>query len=142
MAAPEGRVAGEARARAAEGVRLATVRVTPNKVETPGHQRRRRPSDPDGPACCSRSPTGAPESRRCGAPGGIRTPDPRLRRPMLYPAELQAPRLVTIHQHDTELSSRSFLERARWSDASLHLSARPAGELDELPREGSTTSSW
>ncbi len=25
-----------------------------------------------------------------GAPGGIRTPDPRLRRPMLYPTELQA----------------------------------------------------
>lgn len=23
-----------------------------------------------------------------GAPGGIRTPDPRFRRPMLYPAEL------------------------------------------------------
>ena len=25
-----------------------------------------------------------------GAPGEIRTPDPRLRRPMLYPAELRA----------------------------------------------------
>ena len=25
-----------------------------------------------------------------GVPGGIRTPDPRLRRPLLYPAELQA----------------------------------------------------
>ena len=25
-----------------------------------------------------------------GAPGGIRTPGPRLRRPLLYPAELQA----------------------------------------------------
>ena len=33
-----------------------------------------------------------------GAPGGIRTPDPRLRRPMLYPTELQARRAVTIHQ--------------------------------------------
>ena len=32
---------------------------------------------------------------RIGAPEGIRTPDPRLRRPLLYPAELQAhvPRL-------------------------------------------------
>ncbi len=30
----------------------------------------------------------APE--RIGAPGGIRTPDPRLRRPMLYPTELRA----------------------------------------------------
>ena len=27
--------------------------------------------------------------RHHGAPEGIRTPDPRLRRPMLYPAELQ-----------------------------------------------------
>ena len=28
--------------------------------------------------------------KRFGAPEGIRTPDPRLRRPLLYPAELQA----------------------------------------------------
>ena len=28
-------------------------------------------------------------TRRDGAPEGIRTPDPRLRRPMLYPTELQ-----------------------------------------------------
>ena len=28
-------------------------------------------------------------TRRSGAPEGIRTPDPRLRRPMLYPTELQ-----------------------------------------------------
>ena len=28
-------------------------------------------------------------ARRFGAPEGIRTPDPRLRRPMLYPTELQ-----------------------------------------------------
>src|SRR5574338_367593 len=27
---------------------------------------------------------------RTGAPGGSRTPDPRLRRPLLYPAELRA----------------------------------------------------
>ena len=27
---------------------------------------------------------------KIGAPGGIRTPDPRLRRPMLYPPELRA----------------------------------------------------
>jgi hypothetical protein len=32
-----------------------------------------------------------------GAPGGIRTPDPRLRRPMLYPTELQARAVATIH---------------------------------------------
>jgi hypothetical protein len=29
-------------------------------------------------------------------PGGIRTPDPRLRRPLLYPAELQAHKRCTI----------------------------------------------
>ena len=28
-------------------------------------------------------------TRRIGAPEGIRTPDPRLRRPLLYPTELQ-----------------------------------------------------
>ena len=28
--------------------------------------------------------------KRMDAPEGIRTPDPRLRRPLLYPAELQA----------------------------------------------------
>ena len=27
---------------------------------------------------------------RCGTPEGIRTPDPRIRSPMLYPAELLA----------------------------------------------------
>src|SRR5438067_12008314 len=30
-----------------------------------------------------------------GAPGGSRTPGPRLRRPLLYPAELQARRLAS-----------------------------------------------
>ena len=39
-------------------------------------------------ACTLRSPgrLAAPY----GAPGGVRTPDPRLRRPLLYPTELQA----------------------------------------------------
>ncbi len=31
------------------------------------------------------------KSSRTGAPGGIRTHDPRIRNPMLYPAELRAP---------------------------------------------------
>ena len=31
-----------------------------------------------------------PSNNRSGAPEGIRTPDPRLRRPLLYPTELQA----------------------------------------------------
>ena len=38
-----------------------------------------------------------PTHSMSGAPGGIRTPDPRLRRPMLYPAELQARQALTIH---------------------------------------------
>ena len=33
-------------------------------------------------------------TRRFGAPEGIRTPDPRLRRPMLYPTELQVHTLL------------------------------------------------
>ena len=33
---------------------------------------------------------GRPCCSKIGLPGGIRTPDPRLRRPPLYPAELQA----------------------------------------------------
>src|SRR6201999_514635 len=31
------------------------------------------------------------EKGKDGAPGGIRTPDQRLRKPLLYPAELRAP---------------------------------------------------
>ena len=34
--------------------------------------------------------------RHFGAPEGIRTPDPRLRRPMLYPAELQVHSRITM----------------------------------------------
>ena len=33
-------------------------------------------------------------SHHDGAPGGARTPDPRLRRPLLYPTELQAHAVV------------------------------------------------
>ena len=32
--------------------------------------------------------------KRIGAPEGIRTPDPRLRRPLLYPTELQTQKRV------------------------------------------------
>ena len=43
-------------------------------------------------------------ARHFGAPEGIRTPDPRLRRPMLYPTELQV--------HFTPFSrNKKFLER-------------------------------
>ena len=36
------------------------------------------------------SPAAFGGSPSCGAPGGSRTPDPRLRRPLLYPSELRA----------------------------------------------------
>ena len=36
------------------------------------------------------------EQRVCGAPEGIRTPDPRLRRALLYPAELLAQKLERV----------------------------------------------
>ena len=47
------------------------------------------PENPDNSG--SAPATGTTEARgRRGAPGGTRTPDPRLRRPLLYPTELQA----------------------------------------------------
>ena len=33
---------------------------------------------------------------RNGRPGGIRTPDPRFRKPLLYPSELQAHTFLSI----------------------------------------------
>jgi hypothetical protein len=50
----------------------------------------RRPRPPASPA-----PQPETSSARNGAPGGTRTPDPRLRRPMLYPPELRAQRRGT-----------------------------------------------
>ena len=40
---------------------------------------------------------------RIGAPEGIRTPDPRLRRPLLYPAELQAQAAELSSSHQLSL---------------------------------------
>lgn len=39
----------------------------------------------------------------CGEPGGIRTPDPRLRRPVLYPTEL-----LTHKSNDNKYNSTFF----------------------------------
>ena len=36
--------------------------------------------------------------RHYGAPEGIRTPDPRLRRPMLYPTELQVQKVNVLQK--------------------------------------------
>jgi hypothetical protein len=45
-----------------------------------------------------------------GAPGRSRTCDPRIRSPMLYPTELQARQVLTIHER-----------RANWRGASYGL---------------------
>src|SRR5687768_3434179 len=54
-----------------------------------------------------------------GAPGGTRTHDPRLRRPMLYPAELLAPSL--LRYRGTAVSGRE--------DSNLRPPAPKAGAL-------------
>src|SRR5690606_29642007 len=43
------------------------------------------------PLAAARRPCLSRGSIKTGAPGGIRTPDQWLRKPLLYPAELQAP---------------------------------------------------
>jgi hypothetical protein len=43
---------------------------------------------------------------RFGAPGRTRTCDPRLRRPMLYPAELRAQSGASSHQHGSRWSGQ------------------------------------
>ena len=44
-------------------------------------------------------------TRHTGAPEGIRTPDPRLRRPMLYPTELQVH--IYLPSNGTETAVKS-----------------------------------
>ena len=68
-----------------------------------------------------------------GAPEGIRTPDPRLRRPMLYPAELQVRnyRPVRIGAGDGNRTHAASLEG--WNSTielhPHHFSADNANEL-------------
>src|SRR3546814_6848484 len=52
-----------------------------------------------------------------GAPGGIRTPDQWLRKPLLYPAELQAPGplLSTIARSEEHTSELQSLMRISYS---------------------------
>src|SRR4030067_674758 len=54
---------------------------------------------------CAPPPRGAPawefespaeKQEKCGAPGEIRTPDPLLRRQLLYPPELQAREMIGL----------------------------------------------
>src|SRR3954470_4921379 len=54
------------------------------------------------------APVPLPRLAIFGAPGGSRTPDPRLRRPLLYPTELRA------HAYDFDgPASRSFTPKGR-----------------------------
>ena len=87
------------------------------------------------PRVCNPSPGGSSLAGRAadgnhsgmsGAPGGIRTPDPRLRRPMLYPTELQARWALTIHQRGGS-SSLSYLR------AGTRAPAAGAGREPEYP---------
>ena len=68
-----------------------------------------------------------------GAPEGIRTPDPRLRRPMLYPAELQVRvyRPVCIGAGDGNRTHATSLEG--WSSTiELHPRISPTDNANEL----------
>ena len=48
--------------------------------------------------------TAAPEPEKSCAPGVTRTPDPRIRNPLLYPAELRAHLLVKLEGRSMILS--------------------------------------
>src|SRR3990172_11174204 len=52
------------------------------------------PRPPSAPASEFESP--AAKQEKCGAPGEIRTPDPLLRRQLLYPPELQAREMIGL----------------------------------------------
>ena len=43
-----------------------------------------------------------------GEPGGIRTPDPRLRRPLLYPTELLTHNIINILAQDENFVNEKF----------------------------------
>src|SRR5690606_23897106 len=64
--------------------------------------------------------------KRIGAPGEIRTPDPRLRRPVLYPAELRARR-----------SGRAVVERPLKAGKITIFSGAGGGEVSRPELAGS-----
>src|SRR5262249_34887259 len=70
-----------------------------------------------------RSARGA-ERVRNGAPGGNRTPDRRIRNPLLYPSELQAQ--VRLRRRDS--NARQAIKSGR-EDLNLRLPAPKAGAL-------------
>ena len=102
-----------------------TRQLTREAMDVPGGGRRRkRPAvygehgeDPCAPNCSARWPP-RPRStqvfdptRETGLPRGIRTPDPRLRRPMLYPTELWADRRSIITERSEPAALAGSLER-------------------------------
>ena len=66
---------------------------------------------------------------KTGLPGGIRTPDPRLRRPPLYPTELLAELLVGAPRFElgTPCSQSRCATRLRYAPTNAGASLRQAG---------------
>ena len=69
-----------------------------------------------------------PERASANMPGGIRTPDTRLRRPVLYPTELQT--------HDMIYYATAFLERKTGFEPATLALARRCSTTEPLPRSG------
>src|ERR1700710_1308823 len=71
-----------------------------------------------------------PVRRAHGAPGRTRTCDPRLRRPVLYPAELRALEFDTLHHDKYEMVGAAGFE-----PATLCSQSRCATRLRHAPPE-------
>src|SRR5207247_8234958 len=79
---------------------------------------------------------------KIGAPGGNRTPDPRLRRPMLYPTELRArrhlrytdPWLTGIVKVPSKFYSAGTLSGVHWQNPLEHATSQPLHCLLEVRR--------
>src|SRR6266568_2356462 len=75
------------------------------------------------------APRTSAQRPRSGAPGGSRTPDQRLRRPLLYPSELRALRLLRVSKGARTLNPRihsPVLYRLSYTHRKSKL-ARPEG---------------
>jgi hypothetical protein len=74
----------------------------------------------------------SPTRRADGAPGRTRTCDPRLRRPMLYPAELRAPRVRDPDGRGRGIRTPDPLlpKQMRYQTAPCPALLRPAGRRD------------
>ena len=72
-------------------------------------------------ADCARVTAGPAPS---GAPGGSRTPDPRLRRPLLYPAELRALETLETRHEPSPGTTRRCFRKLRVSKGARTLNPR------------------